>query len=130
MSDEVTYRTSHGRQLEVLRPVETPAKAVMEHPEVREYVNDFQEALNLIQEYQRALNIMAAPDPNIVKANALLRKYRLAPEKITHAFRVIVDGIDITEHPDSIEATGEEVVVEEIVDAVVVGELEIEAGNE
>src|SRR4051812_11852088 len=46
---ELTYRTSHGRELDMPKPVEPPAKKMMEHPAVREYVSDFQEALNLIQ---------------------------------------------------------------------------------
>lgn len=93
---------------------------------VHEFVNDFEEALNLLQQYQRSLRILNSPDPSSYAANKLLKKYRRNPEKVSEFFRIIVDGIDITEHPDSIPGTAVEVTHEEIeiVDAVVVDELE------
>ena len=36
---------------------------------------DLELALNLMQAYQRALSLVSASDPNIIKANALLEKY-------------------------------------------------------
>lgn len=38
-------------------------------------LGDLEEALNLMQAYQRVLSMMSLSDPNIIKANALLEKY-------------------------------------------------------
>lgn len=70
-----------------------------------EIVNDFEEAMNLIIAYQRCLKILSSPDPNFPKARRLLTKYRMAAEEPTNTYRIYADGVDITIHPDSIEAT-------------------------
>lgn len=64
--------------------------------------NDFQEALNLIQLYQRALKILQSPDPNNVQARVLLNKYNLESLTPHAAFKILLDDRDITTHPDSL----------------------------
>lgn len=41
---------------------------------------DLQSALNMIQDYQRALAVMSASDPQIIQANTLLEKYGMQGE--------------------------------------------------
>jgi hypothetical protein len=77
-------------------------------------VADLQLALALIQKYQRALNMVGCPDPEILTANQLLRDHGIPVQTITHFFRVYTDGIDITEHADSLEGDAVEIEVKEI----------------
>ncbi len=43
--------------------------------ERKKVLDDLELALNLVQAYQRALSMVSASDPNIIKANALLEKW-------------------------------------------------------
>ncbi len=43
-------------------------------------LSELQEALHLIQTYQRALASLSAADPNILQANALLERWDIKPE--------------------------------------------------
>jgi len=87
-------------------------------------------AIELIRQYQRHLNLMAGPDPSALEANKLMRKYNMSLADLRQLpFRIIVDGVDITEHPDSIpgsvvEPDELESGDEQIIDAVEVKELE------
>lgn len=78
--------------------------AAVDRAKVETVVNDFNEAMDLILKYQRSLYVLHSPDPCILQANALLKKYGREPYGATPCCRVIVDGIDITEHPER-EAT-------------------------
>lgn len=132
------YRTSHGRSLAVREePKDQIVVEGFEAAEMVEFVDkyndmalDLKRAMELIRQYQRHLNLMAGPDPSALEANKLMRKYGMPLADLRQLpFRVIVDGIDITEHPDSIPATvveAEELESgdEEIIDAVEVKELE------
>ena len=82
-------------------------------------INDLQTALELIQSYQRTLKILSSPDPDTVKARKLLHKYKMISEESSPNYKIYLDGRDITNHPDSIEASSTE---EE--------QLQIEAGDE
>lgn len=94
----------------VPRKRELPAELEEAYEAANRVVSDLQLALALIQKYQRALNMVGCPDPEILTANQLLRDHGLAVEKIEHAFRVYTDGIDITEHADSLEGSATEIV--------------------
>jgi hypothetical protein len=71
-------------------------------------MNDFQRALELIQEYQRALDILCSPDPNTVEARKLLNKYNMESLKSADGFKVFLDGRDITDFPDSLPGSVED----------------------
>lgn len=135
-----SYRTSHGRELEV-RPVTAVEPTVevegITGEKLAEMVRDFnymaldlKTALELIRQYQSHLNRLCGPDPSAVEANKLMRKYDMPLADLRQLpFRIYVDGIDITEHPDSIPgsvAVQDELESgdEEIIDAVEVKELE------
>lgn len=65
-------------------------------------LNDLQAALNLIRSYQRSLDTLLANDPHLVEARALLHKYKMSTGHYKdQPNRIMVDGHDITEHPDS-----------------------------
>lgn len=49
--------------------------ALINSTERMQVLGDLEEALNLMQAYQRVLSMMSLSDPNIIKANALLEKY-------------------------------------------------------
>lgn len=68
-------------------------------------VEDLEKALNLVVAYQRCLRILRSPDPNFVDARRLLLKYKMQGVEPAGGFKVYADGVDITLHPDSIEAT-------------------------
>jgi hypothetical protein len=51
--------------------------AILKSTERNKVLDDVQSALALIQQYQRALSMISTSDPNITKANRLLRKYGL-----------------------------------------------------
>jgi hypothetical protein len=68
-------------------------------------VEDLEKALNLVVAYQRCLRILRSPDPNFVEARRLLIKYKMKGVEPAGGFKVYADGVDITLHPDSIEAT-------------------------
>jgi hypothetical protein len=57
---------------------------VLKSPEREKVLVDLEEALNLVQAYQRALDILSAADPNITRANDLLRRWDKAPESKTY----------------------------------------------
>lgn len=99
----------------------TPEQAIAIYNNAEDILKDLQHALKLVQKYQRNLSMLGAPDPEIVDARNLLRKYGMAYQGWVDAFRVLVDGVDITEHPDSIPGTVAS--VEEIEDAEVIKEL-------
>lgn len=66
-------------------------------------VDDLETALNACKQYQRAAAIHEDPDPNFVTVRNLLTKYKMDYVPAAKTARVFVDGVDITEHPDSIE---------------------------
>jgi hypothetical protein len=68
-------------------------------------VEDLEKALNLVVAYQRCLRILRSPDPNFVDARRLLIKYKMKGVEPAGGYKVYADGVDITLHPDSIEAT-------------------------
>lgn len=68
-------------------------------------VEDLEKSLNLIVAYQRCLRILRSPDPNYVEARRILTKYKMVGIEPSGEFKVFADGVDITTHPDSIEAT-------------------------
>lgn len=65
-------------------------------------ITDLEIALNLIRRYAAILRDMNVPDPRHVEARQLLRKYGMEAPKAAEGFKVYADGVDITEHPDSI----------------------------
>lgn len=67
-------------------------------------IPDLEQAINLIRDYQRMLDMLGSNDPNLVEAHKLMNKYGMAQERV-QLYRILVDGIDITEHPDSIEGS-------------------------
>ena len=58
--------------------------AILKSGERKRVLADLNEALNLVQAYQHALDILSAADPNITRANALLRRWNKAPESKTY----------------------------------------------
>ncbi len=113
-------RQSHELELRHEQALEapillTPAEARAAYTAGEEMVKDLQLALKMLQKYQRNLSMLGAPDPEIVDARALLRRYDMAYEGWALAFRVFLDGEDITEHPDSTLGSAEEIVDTELV---------------
>lgn len=77
-------------------------------------VNDFENALNLIAQYQRALGMLMAPDPVFEEARKLQTKYRMEPvEPVIEAVFVAEIG-SISTYTDSIPGTAVEVRDEEL----------------
>lgn len=58
----------------------TEKDRVLNSTERMKVLADLELALNLIQAYQRALILVSASDPNIIKADALLEKWNLKGE--------------------------------------------------
>lgn len=58
--------------------------AILKSSEREKVLVDLEEALNLVQTYQRALDILSAADPNITRANDLLRRWDKLPESKTY----------------------------------------------
>lgn len=86
-----------------------PRQQVVFSPEqTEEVINDLEQMLNLIQDYQRIIKMLFAPDPHTVETRILLSKYKMGAIESHPAFRVFLDGRDITDYPDSIPATAEE----------------------
>lgn len=71
---------------------------------------DLEAALNICRDYQRILEMLNSNDPNWSKVNQLLTKYKMGHAHTSHAGKIYVDGVDITDHPDSIEGSVTEVV--------------------
>jgi hypothetical protein len=67
-----------------------------------ELVQDLEDALNLVRRYQAGFVDVGMPDPGLVKARLLLTKYHMEYTPPAGPGRVYADGVDITEHPDSI----------------------------
>jgi hypothetical protein len=99
MSEELEKREGGllERQQISLSPVQT-----------EEIINDFEAALNLIQQYQRVLGMLDSPDPNTVPARRLLNKYNMVATETSKRYRIFLDGRDITDFPDSLPATAVE----------------------
>lgn len=103
MSEELV--PSPGTEVE--RP---PRQQVVFSPEqTEEVINDLEQMLNLIQDYQRIIKMIFAPDPHTVETRILLSKYKMGAIESHPAFRVFLDGRDITDYPDSLPATAEEI---------------------
>jgi multidrug efflux pump subunit AcrA (membrane-fusion protein) len=60
------------------------AQAILKSTEREKVLTDLEEALNLVQAYQRALDTLSAADPNITRANDLLRAWDKVPESKTY----------------------------------------------
>lgn len=78
-------------------------------------VEDLEKALNFIVAYQRCLRILRSPDPNFTLVRPLLSKYKIVGVEPAGGYKIYADGVDITLHPDSIEAS--------VVDETVEGEI-------
>lgn len=65
---------------------------------------DLETALNACRQYQRMMAKIEMPDPNFVTVRQLLTKYKMDYTPAAKTARVFVDGVDITEHPDSIDS--------------------------
>jgi hypothetical protein len=57
---------------------------ILKSTEREKVLIDLEEALNLVQAYQRALDTLSAADPNITRANDLLRRWDKHPESKTY----------------------------------------------
>lgn len=80
-----------------------------QHKLIDNLMPDLEIALNLIRDYQRTLKSLHCPDKNYVTARNLLTKYGMSVGATpTEEFRVYCDGMDITEHPDSIPGSAAE----------------------
>ena len=129
MADEVIRWQHEGLPQVDLEGV-TPGGLIKMSQDYAEMALDLKTAIELIRQYQRHLNLMAGPDPSALEANKLMRKYNMSLADLRQLpFRIIVDGVDITEHPDSIpgsvvEPDELESGDEQIIDAVEVKELE------
>jgi hypothetical protein len=77
---------------------------VLKSTEREKVLASLQEALRLVQEYQRALASLSAADPNIVQANALLEKWSLKgePNATYLGFRQNSPALDPIFRPESI----------------------------
>ena len=75
------------------------AEKVLHSTEREKVLVDLEEALNLVQAYQRALDTLSAADPNIGRANDLLRRWDKEPESKTY--------LGVRTHADWNEKMGE-----------------------
>ena len=78
----------------------------------KEILTDLERALNLIIQYQRTIKMLTAPDPSYVEARRMLIKYKMISIEPSQVFKVYADGVDITLHPDSIQASADEMAIE------------------
>ncbi len=69
--EEHAHRAEENRLLDII----IKHDKVLRSTERNKVLADLELALNLVQAYQRALVIASASDPNIAKANALLRRW-------------------------------------------------------
>lgn len=65
-------------EIEIVEPQITEARVIEQASEFLEEIGqDLESALNFIRQYQRALNMLCAPDPNGVGPQLLLQKYNM-----------------------------------------------------
>lgn len=74
-----------------------------------EIAKDLEKALNICRSYQRILVMLDANDPNWVEVNQLLIRYKMPHEKQSGGGKIFAEGVDITDHPDSIEGSVTEI---------------------
>ncbi len=78
-----------------------------------EIKNDLEFAIALIKKYQRNLSMLGAPDPDIVEARRFIQKHGEVYEGWS-VFQIFADGVDITDHPDSILSDAEHLAILEL----------------
>lgn len=71
-------------------------------------ISDMEEALNLLVGYQEILKRLLSPDPQTMATRLLLNRYKMAAVEPTKMYQILLDGRDITTHPDSIPGTAVE----------------------
>lgn len=90
-------------------------------------VNDFEQALNLIRNYQLLIRRLVAPDVHFDEAHTLLAKYRMESVDPIHAVHDPQHG-DISTHTTSIPGEAEEI-TSEVFDAVFEGRHSLPPGK-
>src|SRR5208282_2540750 len=68
---EHAHRAEENRLLDII----IEQDKILDSAERAKVLADLEEGLNLIEAYQRALVILSASDPNIIRANAFLEKF-------------------------------------------------------
>jgi len=69
--EEHAHRAEENRLLDII----IEQDKILNSTERAKVLANLEEALNLIEAYQRALSILSASDPNIIRANAFLEKF-------------------------------------------------------
>lgn len=114
-------------------PFERAPLPIPSNSEVQQKIlDDFERALQLIIEYRRALNMLQAPDPFFSEVKRLLRRYKMdTGDSMPTGYKIMADGVDITEHPDSVlgDVVETEEIEESTIYAISQGEEEIHAAK-
>lgn len=90
-------------------PERQPRREIVFNPEqTEEVINDIETMLNLIKGYQRMLQMLYSPDPQVVTARRILNKYHMEALKTHPMYKILLDGRDITDFPDSLPGSAVE----------------------